>query len=52
MDMNGQLHDPITLRPGKEPVTLIIYQAGWSPELVAKRKISALPGIKTQSFSR
>jgi len=37
MFVNGQLHAPIALPPGKEPPVRIGYEAGWDPEPVWTR---------------
>jgi hypothetical protein len=34
MEVNGQLHAPATLLPGKEPLVSIGNEAGWAPESV------------------
>jgi hypothetical protein len=32
MEVSGQLHAPAALLPGKETLTPIGYEAGWTPE--------------------
>jgi hypothetical protein len=34
MEVNGQLHAPSALLPGKEPLVSIGQEAGWAPEPV------------------
>jgi hypothetical protein len=33
MEVSSQLHTPVTLPPGKEPLSPIGQEAGWVPEL-------------------
>jgi len=37
MEVNGQLHTPAALPPGKGPLLAIEYEAGWIPEQVWMR---------------
>jgi hypothetical protein len=32
MEVSGQLHAPVALLPGKEPLVPIGQEAGWAPE--------------------
>jgi len=34
MEVSGQLHAPAGLPPGREPLVLIVKEAGWAPEPV------------------
>jgi hypothetical protein len=37
MGVSGQFYAPAALPPGKEPLVLIGYEAGWTPEPVWMR---------------
>jgi hypothetical protein len=55
MQVNGQIHFPAALPPGKEPLVSIAYEAGWAPEsgldAVEKWKILPLPEIERRPSS-
>jgi len=54
MEVNGQLHDPAALPPGKEPLVPTGWEAGWAPEPVCTRwraeKFPALDIILSYRF--
>jgi hypothetical protein len=37
MEVNGQLHAPAALHPGKQPLVTTELEAGWAPEQVWTR---------------
>jgi len=51
MEVSGQLHAPAALLPVKEPMVLIVEEAGWAPEPFWTRwwreKFSASTGSQT-----
>jgi hypothetical protein len=53
LEVNGQLHGPTTLTPGKFPLVPVVYEAGWAPEQVWtlwRREKSCHTGNRTQTI--
>jgi hypothetical protein len=56
MEVSGQLHAPVALPLGKEPLVPIGQEAGWASQSVytlweVKRNLLLLSGIESRPFS-
>jgi hypothetical protein len=55
MELNGKLHAPAALPPGKEPPLLLRYEVGWpksrSGRCGVEKNLLPLPGMKPQPSS-